>query len=217
MTHPKEDGFSITHREGELANLIASRIGQDFDGECRLTEAEAGDVIRALASRPAMEAVAWREKVARIIDPAAFMLSPGELDDKVYSASRAHAFDRADRIIQALAVIPTQGLDSSAEGADTQPATGLSVLDLLADWSAMKEAAARDAASQNMDRSPARYHCQGRASAFAEVARTVFNSSEWFACQIAQQAAPARDTTAGYEAAEQRSAPTQAPNQEDGE
>jgi hypothetical protein len=40
-----------------------------------------------------------REAVAKIIDPAAFMFSPGELDDKVYSASRAYAFDRADRVI----------------------------------------------------------------------------------------------------------------------
>ncbi len=44
-----------------------------------------------------------RESVARIIDPAAFMFGPGELDDKVYSASRAHAIDRADRILKLIA------------------------------------------------------------------------------------------------------------------
>ena len=50
-----------------------------------------------------------REAVARIIDPAAFMFSPGELDDKAYSASRADAFDRADRILALIATHPVQG------------------------------------------------------------------------------------------------------------
>ena len=56
---------------------------------------------------PDMEAVAWREKVARIIDPRVFEvalpLTPrGE-------ERRLEAFELADRIIQALAVIPTYG------------------------------------------------------------------------------------------------------------
>jgi len=41
----------------------------------------------------------WMEDAARIIDPAAFMFEPGELDEKVYSASRADALDRAKRVI----------------------------------------------------------------------------------------------------------------------
>jgi len=47
--------------------------------------------------------VGLREKVARIIDPSAFMFSADELDEKVYSQSRAHAFDRADRCLALLA------------------------------------------------------------------------------------------------------------------
>jgi len=59
-------------------------------------------------SRPApMEAVAWREKVARLAWPAAFAAK----DQESAAARRAvaEAFERADAILQALAVIPTEG------------------------------------------------------------------------------------------------------------
>jgi hypothetical protein len=53
-----------------------------------------------LAASPAHEGM--REAIARVIDPAAFLFVPGELADKVYWASRAHAFDRADAILALL-------------------------------------------------------------------------------------------------------------------
>jgi hypothetical protein len=56
-----------------------------------------------LAASPAPSIEGLREKVARIIDPSAFMFSADELDEKVYSQSRAHAFDRADQCLALLA------------------------------------------------------------------------------------------------------------------
>jgi hypothetical protein len=55
-----------------------------------------------LYASPVVPVGVSREEIARIIDPAAFLFGPGELEDKVYSSSRAHAFDRADAIIAAL-------------------------------------------------------------------------------------------------------------------
>ena len=71
---------------------------------------------------PDMEAVAWREKVARIVNPSAWQAYDDEVRDckrwgidlnPIPSAERfigtGESLKRADAILQALAVIPTEG------------------------------------------------------------------------------------------------------------
>ena len=64
---------------------------------------EESAAIAAWNRRAAPAPDGMREAIARVIDPAAFLFGPGELEDKVYSASRAHAFDRADAILAIIA------------------------------------------------------------------------------------------------------------------
>ena len=104
-----------TWTQGDGSESVEGDVGAEIhtilvDAGLRCPETNAMATLAA-----PMEAVAWREKMARIIDPAAFLFGPDELDAKVYSASRAHAFDRADAILQALAVIPTEGLGSFSQ------------------------------------------------------------------------------------------------------
>jgi hypothetical protein len=66
MTHPKEDGFSVTHSEPVRQPLACQKCGGEIQG---WTCQGCGQVFRendagALVFAP-MEAVAWREKVAR--------------------------------------------------------------------------------------------------------------------------------------------------------
>lgn len=72
-------------------------------------------VVRPLYASPVVPVGVSREEIARIIDPAAFLFGPGELEDKVYSSSRAHAFDRADAILAALRPTDTGRRDIATE------------------------------------------------------------------------------------------------------
>jgi hypothetical protein len=76
-----------------------------------------------LAASPVVPVGVSREEIARIIDPVAFLFGPGELEHKVYSSSRAHAFDRADAIIAALR--PT---DTGWRDITTAPKDGTMIL-----------------------------------------------------------------------------------------
>jgi hypothetical protein len=68
-----------------------------------------GSINIPLYASPVVPVGVSREEIARIIDPAAFLFGPGELEEKVYSSSRAHAFDRADAILAALRPTDTWG------------------------------------------------------------------------------------------------------------
>lgn len=73
------------------------------------------EAYRTVANSPAisdaapMEPVAWREKVFAIVEP----LVLGLATEFSYAERRAFADKKTDAILQALVVIPTEGLGSS--------------------------------------------------------------------------------------------------------
>lgn len=109
---PKEDGFSVTHSEpphpirgeGEPIDRVMAVLNYWFDGSRRIDRnSEMVKQLAALAHPPtSYEPEGLREKVARIIDPIAFLFSPAELGVKDYHHPARIALGKADQILQAL-------------------------------------------------------------------------------------------------------------------
>lgn len=111
MTNPSNANTS------GLSELIQSRIGQDFDGECHLTDDEAQQVISALVTAASAQAriaeleaerddvSALRKAIFRVIlNEGDVMVAPGEEPDAIRRIiDRATAAEaRADRLAKAL-------------------------------------------------------------------------------------------------------------------
>jgi len=100
-----------------LVDMIRSRIGQEFEGECHLTEEEANEIIGELTAPP--EPVAWRpdrESVARIIDPDAWAFADRHAGKPVLQTAvtfeTRRSLTKADTILALALTAP-----SSKEGA----------------------------------------------------------------------------------------------------